>query len=152
MGELMSIRNVKKCLARAFKELPGENDDECLEAMKQAEGELIGLARHFERRGMIITAEQLRAVLALARVGLAVPFLLNSIDALLTQRPIAGGSSESKTALVTHEPFVNEGGALCCLCDGTYRHEHPQLRCLICGATGLHENMEGLHICPPEEP
>jgi hypothetical protein len=50
---------------------------------------------------------------------------------------------ETNVMLLPWEPLRNEEGHLCGLCDGTYAHEHPMLRCAICGETGLAENMPG---------
>lgn len=38
------------------------------------------------------------------------------------------------------KPMRNPQGALCGLCDGTEKHEHPQVQCAACGKVGLEEN------------
>ena len=37
-------------------------------------------------------------------------------------------------------PTRNREGDLCMLCDGTRKHEHPEVQCSRCGKTGLQEN------------
>jgi len=48
--------------------------------------------------------------------------------------------------VVSIEPYTNRQGDLCGICDGTHGHEHPMSKCLICGATGLAENI-AKHVC-----
>jgi len=38
------------------------------------------------------------------------------------------------------DPIKNRDGALCGLCDGTYDHAHPMVKCSSCGKVGLAEN------------
>ena len=48
-------------------------------------------------------------------------------------------------------PIHNPKGSTCGLCDGTDEHDHPQLKCVKCGAEGLAENMP-LHNCKLAKP
>lgn len=50
--------------------------------------------------------------------------------------------------LVEEIPMANKGGDLCGLCDSTSEHSHPRLKCTVCGAVGLAENMP-THACKP---
>lgn len=50
--------------------------------------------------------------------------------------------------LVPIDPYVNQDGELCGICDGTYAHEHPYMKCTVCGQSGLAENMNN-HVCKP---
>lgn len=64
-------------------------------------------------------------------------------------------SAFAAPVLVYSTPYRNAGGWLCCLCDGTYEHEHPEQRCTVCGVVGLAENMSGpvaRHRCKPGAP
>lgn len=48
--------------------------------------------------------------------------------------------------LVPDDPFKNKEGELCGLCDGRHAHEHPRVKCSLCGEEGLVENM-AKHSC-----
>ncbi len=50
--------------------------------------------------------------------------------------------------LVKGEPFRNDEGEQCGLCDSKHAHEHPMLKCSGCGEQGLSENMV-THVCAP---
>ena len=66
-------------------------------------------------------------------------------------RPPAPPERVGPVAMVVPiEPFKNDRGQLCGLCDGTHEHEHGMSRCSACGTVGLTENLIGpveRHVC-----
>ncbi len=147
-----ALAEVLKCLAKDDQKAGARRSPaaELLETLNKRELVLIqAVLQNIMRSPVQRWYEQLHDLNDSAEVMLRKDEPSRSLEEVLSANKAVSPTGEKPT-LVKGEPFENAQGELCGLCDGTHAHEHPQLKCRLCGEQGLVENMV-THVCDPKK-